>query len=241
MTRSTYCHPESPTMRLAKPHLDIGLFTNDITSHRVFWSETVGLRLDHELDFGNGTIQHRYDAHDSVIKINHFPDPFEPQAPSGYTGLTIARTGAPAWEGSHPGGEKVRLVPPGTDGIIGIGITVSTPDPARMMDFYLGAMEFEQAGSNIARCGDSLLFVEQGPGGVETDDFVGPNFRYLTVQIFDADEACDQIVARGGRLSRAPVTLGKIARYGFVCDPDGNWIEISARASLTGIIPPPDA
>ena len=52
-------------MRLAKSHLDIGLFTNDITSHRVFWSETVGLRLDHELDFGNGTIQHRYDAHDS--------------------------------------------------------------------------------------------------------------------------------------------------------------------------------
>jgi lactoylglutathione lyase len=26
-------------------------------------------------------------------------------------------------------------------------------------------------------------------------------------------------------------------RFGFVKDPDGNWIEISARASLTGIAP----
>jgi lactoylglutathione lyase len=90
------------------------------------------------------------------------------------------------------------------------------------------------------RCGDSLLFVEEGPGGSETDDFIGPNFRYLTVQIFDADETCDQIVVRGGRLGKAPVTFEDVARYGFVCDPDGNWIELSARKSLTGLTPPPD-
>jgi lactoylglutathione lyase len=82
--------------------------------------------------------------------------------------------------------------------------------------------------------------VEQGPGGQESDDFIGPAFRYLTVQIFDADACCAEIVARGGRLARAPVTLGKVARFGFVADPDGNWIEISARASLTGIVPPRD-
>lgn len=227
-------------MRLAKPHLDLGLFTNDIDAHRRFWGEVVGLRLDHELDFGNGTIQHRYDAHDSVIKVNHFPEPFAPMPPTGYTGLTIARDG-PEWAGANPGGETVRLVPPGTDGLAGIGVTVRTPDVARMMRFYVEAMEFERVSGSVARCGDSLLFVEEGPGGAEADDFVGPNFRYLTVQIFDADEACAAIVARGGRLARAPVTLGEVARYGFVKDPDGNWIEISARASLTGIKPPPDA
>ena len=134
----------------------------------------------------------------------------------------------------------VRLVPPGTDGVVGIGVTVSTPDPARMMAFYTDALELETVAPNVARCGDSLLFVVEGPGGSETDDFVGPNFRYLTVQIFDADAACDDIVARGGRLARKPVTFGDVARYGFVKDPDGNWIEISARASLTGIKPPPD-
>ena len=227
-------------MRLSKPHLDLGLFTNDIERHRAFWGDAVGLRLDHELDFGNGTIQHRYDAHDSVIKVNHFPEPFQPQAPTGYAGLTIARAGAPGWEGVTPGGESVRLVPLGTDGVSGIGVTVRTPDPASMMTFYIEAMEFDEVSSNVARCGDSLLFVEDGPGGAEADDFVGPNFRYITVQIFDADAACDAIVERGGRLARAPVTLGEVARYGFVKDPDGNWIEISARASLTGITPPPD-
>lgn len=227
-------------MRLAKPHLDIGLFTNDIAAQGSFWSGTVGLTLDHELKLANGWIQHRYDAHDSVIKINHITAPLVNQPRSGYTGLTIARAGAPAWEGRHPDGDTVRLVAPGTDGIVGIGITVCTPDPVRMMDFYLDAMEFEQAGPSIARCGDSLLFVEEGPGGSETDDFIGPAFRYLTVQIFDADEACEQIVARGGRLGRAPVSLGEIARYGFVCDPDGNWIELSARTSLTGIRPKPE-
>lgn len=227
-------------MRLAKPHLDIGLFTHDIASHSTFWGDTLGLRLDHKLDFGNGTIQHRYDAHGSVIKVNHFPAPMAAQPASGYVGLTIARAGAPAWEGRHPGGERVRLVPSGTEGVVGVGITVSTPDPARMMDFYVRALEFEQAGPSIARCGDSLLFVVAGPGGTDSDDFVGPNFRYLTVQIFDADEACEQIVARGGRLGRSPVSFGKVARFGFVLDPDGNWIEMSARASLTGSLPPAD-
>lgn len=225
-------------MKLAKQHLDIGLFTNDIAAHAEFWGDTVGLRLDHRLELREGWVQHRYDAHGSVIKVNHYVAPLPAHPPSGYRGLSIARAGAPAWEGRHPGGELVRLVPPGTDGIVGIGITVSTPEPARMMDFYLGAMEFEQAGPTTARCGDTLLFVEKGPGGVVTDDFIAPNFRYLTVQIFDADQACADIVARGGRLARAPINFGTVARYGFVADPDGNWIEISARTSLTGIAPP---
>jgi lactoylglutathione lyase len=229
-------------MKLAKNHIDIGLFTNDIAAQRAFWGETAGLRLDHELQLGldRDIVQHRYDAHGSVIKVNHVPAPLTPQPPSGYVGLTIARDG-PAWEGRHPGGETVRLVPPGTQGVVGIGITVSTPDPDAMMRFYLEAMEFEQAAQRVARCGDSLLFVVEGPGGSETPEFVGPNFRYLTVQIYDADVECQAIVARGGRLGAAPVSFGDVARYGFVLDPDGNWIEISARTSLTGIKPPPDA
>lgn len=223
-------------MKLAKPHLDLGLFTEDLAAQRRFWGETVGLRLDHELPMVPGWVQYRYDAHGSVIKVNHRAEPLAPHPPSGYVGLSIAREGA-AWEGRHPGGDFVRLAPRGTDGIVGIGVTVRTPQPERMMDFYMGAMEFECVSPFIARCGDSLLFVERGPGGTDVGDFVGPAFRYLTVQIFDADRACEEIVARGGRLARAPINFGKVARYGFVADPDGNWIEISARASLTGIAP----
>ena len=225
-------------MRLAKPHLDIGLFTQQLERQRAFWSRDVGLRLDHELAFRPGWVQHRFDAHGSVVKVNHWIDPLPPLPPTGYVGLTIAREDSPGWEGRHPDGDWVRLVSPGTNGVVRIGITVRSPDPARMMAFYLNAMEFERVGPRCARCGDSLLFVEEGSGGSETDDFAGPGFRYLTVQIFDADQVCEEIVARGGRLARAPVNFGSIARYGFVKDPDGNWIEISARASL--ITPRPD-
>ena len=228
-------------MRLAKPHLDIGLFTNEIDPHTTFWGEAVGLRLDHELELEKGWVQHRYDAHDSVIKVNHRTAALEPQPRSGYTALTIAGGTSANFAGRHPNGDLVRVVPEGADGVVGIGITVTTPDPDRMMKFYLEALEFEQASPYTARCGDSLLFVEQGPGGSATDDFIGPAFRYLTVQIFDADEACVQVAARGGRYARPCETLGEVARYGFVCDPDGNWIEMSARASLTGIKPPPNA
>lgn len=224
-------------MKLAKPHLDIGLFTQRIGDQRAFWGERAGLRLDLELKLRKGWIQHRFDAHNSVIKVNHYEHAMPDWAPSGYVGVTIARDGVRPWQARHPDGGLVRLVPTGTDGVVRLGITVSTPNPARMMEFYLKAMEFEQAGPNIARCGDTLLFVEKGPGGEWHPDFIARGWRYLTVQIFDADEACDGIVARGGKLAQAPVSLGQVARYGFVADPDGNWIEISARTSLTGIAP----
>lgn len=224
-------------MRLAKNHLDIGLFTNDIAAHRRFWSETAGLRLDHELALGiDGIVQSRFDAHDSVIKVNDCPQALPALPRSGYVGLTIARSGAPAWSGTHPGGDTVRLVPPGTDGVVGIGVTVSTPDPARMMRFYTEALELEAVADDVARCGDSLLFVVEGPGGAPTPSFIGPNFRYLTIQIYDCDAVCARVAGRGGAIGREPVTLKDVARYGFVLDPDGNWIELSERFSLTGVV-----
>jgi hypothetical protein len=41
--------------------------------------------------------------------------------------------------------------------------------------------------------------------------------------------------------ARAPVTLGSTARISMVRDPDGNWIELSQRASLTGSLEPSTA
>ncbi|MBI4693651.1 MAG: VOC family protein [Gammaproteobacteria bacterium] len=224
-------------MRLAKPRLDIGLFTNHIAPQKAFWGGTVGLRFDHELTLREGWVQHRYDAHGSVMKVNHYVEPLAPLPATGYLEAVVASEGAAERALADPDGNRVRVVPPGTRGVTRLGIVVGTPDPARLMRFYCEAMEFERVAERVARCGDTLLFVEDGTGGSETETFIGPGWRYLTVQIFDADESCAAIVARGGRLAQAPVNFRDVARYGFVKDPDGNWIEISARTSLTGILP----
>jgi lactoylglutathione lyase len=223
-------------MKLAKPRLDLGLFTRRIGAQREFWGGTVGLRLDHELALAPGWVQHRFDAHGSVIKVNHWAEELPTRPPTGYVGLSIV-SARPPFEGQDADGNAVRTVAAGTQGIERIAIHVRTPDPARMMRFYVHAMEFERIGDRSARAGDTLLQIEEGAGGSETDDFIGIGYRYLTVQIFDADRAMGEICARGGRLAREAVSFKDVARYGFVKDPDGNWIEISARASLIGAPP----
>ena len=56
----------------------------------------------------------------------------------------------------------------------------------------------------------------------------------MTVQIRDCVAEYEGILARGGTSGGAPRVLGETVRYAFVCDPDGNHIEISQRATLTG-------
>jgi lactoylglutathione lyase len=223
-------------MRLAKPRMDIGLFTGDIGPQREFWAGRAGLRLDHELTLERGWVQHRFDAHGSVVKVNHLAAGVPDRPPSGITGLTLAVEGrTEPWTGEHPGGDRVTLVPPGTGGVTGIGVTLTSADPERLLRFYRDGMEFEPVGPDTVRCGESLLTVAEGPGR-DAEELIGPGFRYLTVQVFDADAEMAAIVRRGGgRIARDPVSFAGVARFGFVADPDGNWIEISARTSLTGI------
>ena len=61
------------------------------------------------------------------------------------------------------------------------------------------------------------------------------NRRYMNGAATNPDF---HVLAHGGREARAPVTLGTTARISMVRDPDGNWIELSQRASLTGSLEP---
>lgn len=222
-------------MKLAKPHLDIGLFSNDLTSQRKFWGTTAGLPLDHELELEPGWIQHRFAANGSIVKVNHLVRPLPELPASGYVGLAIAQDRPEAWSGQHPGGDAVDLVAAGEGGVVGIRITVASANPGRLLDFYRSALEFEPVDDRTSRCGDSLVTVVEGAGGSDVDDVIGPGFRYITIQVFDVDAEAAEVVRRGGRVAREPVNYAGVARYGFIADPDGNWIELSARTSLTGI------
>lgn len=225
-------------MRLAKPHLDLGLFTNNTDAVLAFWRDEAGLVEDEILPMGGGVRQHRHDMNGSVLKINSVRDAMAPTAPAGYRRLTIASDSAiEPRELVDPDGNVVTIAPRGNNGVIGITVDLAVRDEAAFHRFYGEVMQFEPAGRNAYGCGDSLLRFEKAADAADVGPMTGKGYRYLTVQVWDVDVEHAGVIARGGREGRAPITLGTTARIAFVRDPDGNWIEISQRASLTGTLP----
>ena len=113
----------SAAMELAKPRVDIGLSTNDLEPMLAFWQGEAGVPFDHLLRIRRGQDQHRHDVLGSVLKINHHAEPLPVAPPSGYRELIIARPGLEAPRPmADPEGNRVRLVPPGTEGVTQIGI-----------------------------------------------------------------------------------------------------------------------
>jgi lactoylglutathione lyase len=171
----------------------------------------------------------------SILKINHSRGALPEAPPSGIVGLQIARqvlAGPQAL--SDPDGNKVTLVPAGADGVQGIAILLRVNDPAAHDRFWTDAMQFERAGDGRYRCGDSLVVIAERGKVERSKEWRGPGYRYMTVQVWDCLGEYDGILARGGASGGEPRVLGDTVRYAFVCDPDGNHIEISQRASLTG-------
>jgi lactoylglutathione lyase len=227
-------------MKLAKPQVDIGLATNDPEPMLAFWQSTVGLQLDHVLPVRRGQNQHRHDALGSVVKINHHADPLPVAAPSGYRELIIAQTARRVPQPlQDPDGNRVCLVPSGHDGVRQIGIRVAVRDLDAHRRFYrnaLGLVEEARASGAAFRAGETLILLEQ-EGSASIDAGIrGKGWRYITFQVFKVDEAHAEVLAAGGREARAPVTLGTTARISMVLDPDGNWIELSQRASIVGTL-----
>ena len=223
-------------MKLAKPHLDVGLFSNRRDEQLAFWQETVGLPYDHMGKLGGGVQQHRHHMNGSILKLNHARDPLPAIAPSGIIGLQIAREGLDRpLAMADPDGHRVTVVPKGQDGIEGIAILLRVNEPAAHDRFWTEAMQYERAGEGRYRCGDSLVVLaEQGKVEPRGPHWRGPGYRYTTVQVWDCVAEYQGILARGGTSGGDVRILGETVRYAFVCDPDGNHIEISQRASLTG-------
>ena len=225
-------------MNLAKPRIDIGLFTNKIEAMLDFYQNKVGVRFDHALPMGGGQMQHRHDLFGSVLKINASRNEVPAGTPTGYRELLIAQDGLLGPKHlADPDGNKVTLVPSGLWGIHQIGIRLGVRDVNAHRRFYalaLGLPDVPEEGGNSFYCGESVIMAEEA-GDVSVDaELAGIGIRYITIQVFKADAEYDAIIAGSGREGTKPRTLGDVARFGFVRDPDGNWIEISQRASLTG-------
>lgn len=224
-------------MKLAKPRIDVGVMTDRLEAMLAFWQGPVGLAFEGLLPTGGGNHQHRHAVNGSVFKLNH-PRTGVPEAPaSGYRKMWIAREGLTHSQALvDPDGNRVMLVPPGQDEVEGIAMTVAVRDPEVHARFYTEALELEEIGDRRFRCGDSILFLEHDPEASGEGVFSGPGFRYLTIQVHDCPAEHARVLAAGGVEGLAPRRLGKVAHISMVCDPDGNWIELSQRASLTGSI-----
>ncbi len=227
-------------MRLAKNFLDVGLQTNNLEPMLRFWQGEAGLAFEEMLPTGGGNRQHRHSLNGAVLKLNHARDPLPEGNPSGYRELLIAREGVSEPRRlTDPDGNTVTLVPPGFRGISSAGVRLAVTSLAESLAYYVEALEWQQDGPAAVRCGETLLLLEEDPAAPPTGDMRGVGYRYLTVQVWDCDLEHRGVLARGGTEGRPPITLGTTARFSFVRDPNGNWLEISQRASLTGPLPPP--
>ena len=225
-------------MELAKKIIDVGLSTNRLEPMLAFWQQQAGLRFDHVLPVRRGQKQYRHDALGSVIKLNHHVEPLPDAAPSGYRELVIAREGVrEPLAMVDPDGNRVQLVPPGHDGITQLAVSMAVRSLSEHRRFYGDILGFaEQPWSRGAafRLGDSLLLLAEDSAATLDPVRQATGWRYITLQIADIDTVHDELQRKGVREGLAPITLGDVARISMILDPDGNWIELSRRASVVG-------
>lgn len=225
-------------MNLAKPCVDIGLATNNLEPMLAFWQGEAGVVFDHVLPIRPGHDQHRHDINGSVLKINHPSAPLPDAPPSGYRELLIARAGLDVRRDLvDPDGNRVGLVPLESGSVRQVGIIVAVRDLDAHRRFYrdaLGLIEEPDPDGAAFRAGESLLVLRRSPDASADPPIQGKGWRYITFQIFKVDEEHARVLGAGGTEGMAPVTLGRTARISMVRDPDGNWIELSQRASIVG-------
>ncbi len=222
-------------MKLAKNHFDVAVMTNRLEPMLTFWQDEVGLRFEEVLAVAKGHRQHRHRMNGSIFKLNHRREQLPAAPPGGLRALRIAREGLDApRERVDPDGSRVVLVPPGHDDVVGIAVDLAVRDLDAAHDFYGGALELERLGESRYRCGDSLLDLVQDTTAEDDVPNFAPGFRYLTIQIFDCEAEHRRVLERGGTEGMPPRHAGKVAVFSMVRDPDGNWIELSQRASLVG-------
>src|SRR5882724_10188716 len=225
-------------MQLAKNVIDVGLSTNNLEPMLRSWQQDAAVRFDHVLPVRRGQKQYRHDEQGSVIKLNHHVEPLPEAAPSGYRELTIAREGLQGPQRMvDPDGNRVQLVPKGYDGVTQIAIAMAVRSLGAHRKFYgdiLGFPEQSWSAGPAFRLGDSLVLLEQDRAATVDPVRQARGWRYITLQVADIDAVHDELRSKGVREGLAPITLGDVARISMILDPDGNWIELSRRASIVG-------
>jgi lactoylglutathione lyase len=227
-------------LNFAKPCIDLGLNTASGETMLQFWREQVGLTYEGPLLIRRGVTQHRFECDRSIIKVNVHASALDHEPASGYRELLVAKPGLDSpLRLQDPDGNLVCLWPAGVGGLNQIGVRLSVRDLSRHRSYYGEQLGLEEHASPFpsSACfavGRSRLIFEEDPDAAIDAGFGGAGWRYITLQVVKVDEVHSRLLAGGAREAMAPRTLGTTARVSMVLDPDGNWIELSQRASLVG-------
>jgi len=221
---------------IVKDRLDIGLLT-DKPEVAEFWKNELKVPLESVLPIGPGHDQHRFDVDGSIVKVNVLPE-LNTDTKSGYAGIIIARPDInESQELIDPDGNHVRLVPPGTGGVAQLGIRMVVSDLVRSTAYYRDVLGWSVDEKGIIHCGASVLLREERPDAPTNIVLPVRGWTYLTVRIRDCEAELAEIAAAGNFVASEALTMRDVARFAMVRDPDGNQVELSQRASLTGPLP----
>jgi predicted enzyme related to lactoylglutathione lyase len=223
-------------IEIVKNQLDVGLVSASLEIVD-FWRDEAGLTFDHLLPVARGHDQHRFDERGSVIKLN-IREKIDGDQRSGIEEVLIARDGLEAPRAlADPDGNRMIFVPRDHEGVTQVGVRIAVPELARTMNYYRDVLEFEEETPNRVRCGDSVLLFEERTDAPSGFSQAQRGWLYLTVQVRNCDAEVARIESAGGQVVVTPRNLGKVARMAMIRDPDGNLLEVSQRASLTGALP----
>src|SRR5260370_34076403 len=148
-----------------------------------------------------------------------------------------------------PEGNDSEMVPRDRSGVAQIEIHLGVTDEAAFAEFYGDALQAERVGAGRFKLGETIISFARDPNAVRAeksesasaieviDTMRAVGMRYITLQVRDCDREHRRLTSMGVWEGAAPVTLGAVARISFVRDPDGNLIEVSPRAALTGPLP----
>ena len=161
-------------MDLAKPALDVGLYTNQLEPMLAFWQNEAHARFTELLPVGGGVHQHRHALGDSVLKINHPREPIAKGEPTGLVELTIF--GHALETLTDPDNNRINLVP--ADDKKNIKLTLTTPRLSQMQDYYGDTLGLTSRDSNTFAAGASEIQLIEGELG--RFDRSGIGYRYMT-------------------------------------------------------------
>jgi lactoylglutathione lyase len=221
-------------IKLVKPALDVGLYSNRAEEMRAFYEGELGLAYNHLLKAGRGVHQHRLDldTNGAVLKLNDARDPL-PDAPTGYSGLAVV--GARPRTLHDPDGLPVAVVT-ALPGDAQVRVTVASADVLAHERWFAHGLGASQIGEHHYLLGSTLIELD-ATDQPYTDTMFARGLRYLTVQVADVVAEHRRLVDMGFDSATEPIRLGDVAAISFVRDPGGNWLEVSQRASLTGPLP----